>query len=451
MRVFLRLVCCAVVASWAADAAAQGSATLWHHNGSVVSLSAAGAQRQFHYQTPTSDLFELGVRSGTLLFNGRRSDNQYSGMAYVFSRTCGALSYPVVGPVSADQRTVTMYGKAPVLNASCRVVGHRDDVLVFSFSAPTEAAANQAQVIENTAQFNERVPVQREYQFSREEFVEHLLKCLNTDVKGANQEAVRYCDAALSYSGSTEAERSRILRHRGTLEAALARPVPQARQQCHPGCTYCEQETGRCLVQQVTPPNDSILPRAISGFSGTLSEPLVIGLGIGAVLIILLITSRLLVRMKPIAQTVGAPAAVDFPNGVPIWFTLGVLAWIGVAAGGAVIRLERQDIITTQKRLGDEAKAEELGKELRRRDAIRQQQEKQNRRVEEQRREQEQIEQKRRADLENQRAAYERRVEQIAAGIKAGRCGGNPRGAYWCCDAGMWAHPGGNCSRSPPR
>jgi hypothetical protein len=451
MHSSLRLIAWAILASWAIDAAAQGATTLWQHNGSVVSLSSAGARRQFHYQTPASDLLEVGVRSGTLLFDGRRADNQYSGAAYVFSRTCGALPYTVAGPVSLDQRTVTMYGKAPVVNSNCGVIGHRDDVLIFSLFAPTEAPANQAQTIENTAQFTERQPAQREYQFTRNEFVEYLLKCLNTDVSSTNEEAIRNCDAALSYSGSTEAERSRILRHRQNLQAALVRPAQQqSKQQCAPPCSYCDRNTGVCLVMPVTGSGDSILPDAVS-FSTTWSKPLVIGLGFGAALIIFLTTRRLWPRLRPIAQTASGPTQVDFPNGVPIWFALGVLAWVGMAAGGAVIRLERQDIIMTQKRLGEDAKQEELQKELRRRDAVREQQENQNRRVEEQRREQEKIEQKRRAELENERLAYERRVAQIAEGIRSGRCVGNPRGAYSCCDPGLWARPGGGCSRSPAR
>ena len=87
MRLFSRFLCCfAAIALSTSDGVAQSVATLWDHNGSQVSLSANGARRQFHYQTPAADILELGVRSGTLLFDGRRNDNQYSGTAHVFSR-----------------------------------------------------------------------------------------------------------------------------------------------------------------------------------------------------------------------------------------------------------------------------------------------------------------------------------------------------------------------------
>lgn len=76
----------------------------------------------------------------------------------------------------------------------------------------------------------------------------------------------------------------------------------------------------------------------------------------------------------------------------------------------------------------------------------REQQQDEERRNAEQRRHQE--EQMRRTEQQRQQQEFERRVAMITEGIRSGRCGGNPRGAYWCCDPGMWARPGGGCSRS---
>jgi hypothetical protein len=123
---------------------AQGASSIWDHNGSAVYLSADGAGRRFYYQAPRGGLQEVGVQPGTLLFDGRRDENRYSGTAYVFSKFCGALAYAVSGPVSPDQRSVTMYGKAPTLDSNCRVVGYRDDVLVFTFSSSSEIAKAQS-------------------------------------------------------------------------------------------------------------------------------------------------------------------------------------------------------------------------------------------------------------------------------------------------------------------
>src|SRR5437016_4979405 len=119
---------------------AQGASSIWDHNGSAVYLSADGAGRRFYYQAPRAGLQEVGVQPGNLLFDGRRDGNRYSGTAYVFSKSCGGLAYAVSGPVSSDQRSVTMYGKAPTVSTNCRVVGYRDDVLVFTFSSSSAIA-----------------------------------------------------------------------------------------------------------------------------------------------------------------------------------------------------------------------------------------------------------------------------------------------------------------------
>jgi hypothetical protein len=113
-----------------------------------VMLSANGANRQFNYAIPKPG---LPVASGTLLFAGRKSGDNYSGTAYVFSERCGASGYSVSGPVAPDQRSVTMYGKAPRTDASCRVVGYRDDVLVFNFIDANQARdANQGSTQEES-------------------------------------------------------------------------------------------------------------------------------------------------------------------------------------------------------------------------------------------------------------------------------------------------------------
>jgi hypothetical protein len=146
MRIFLAVLYYALTAFSGADVLAQGTPTLWDHNGSQVALYVNGTGRKFNYTTPVPDLLQYGVQSGTLLFDGRRNGSQYSGTAYVFSKQCGPLAYAVSGPVSQDDRTVTLYGKAPVVNASCRVVGYRDDVdvLVFNLLPDTQTGANQS-------------------------------------------------------------------------------------------------------------------------------------------------------------------------------------------------------------------------------------------------------------------------------------------------------------------
>ncbi|WP_456668379.1 hypothetical protein [Bradyrhizobium sp. USDA 3240] len=199
-----------------ADGSAQGTSTRWDHNGSVVSLSASGARRQFHYQIPAADLLQIGVQPGTLLFDGRREGDKYSGTAYVFSKMCGALPYITAGPVAPDQRAVTMYGKAPIVNSSCRVIAYRDDVLVFSLSPETKASTDQSpaeQIAPPTAQ---NIPIQSDSEYNR--LLEQWKVCF--DIERPDQTTgtrIAKCDAALLYSHLTYDDRARLLTRRAAL------------------------------------------------------------------------------------------------------------------------------------------------------------------------------------------------------------------------------------------
>lgn len=126
--------------------------TLWTHNGSTMKLIAEGAGRRFYYVEPRQGMREQGVTPGTLLFDGQRIGDRYSGIAYVFSNRCGSSAYEVSGDVAPDQRSVALYGQAPRRDAECRIVGHRDDRLLFEYvqSAPT-AASPQASELTDSA------------------------------------------------------------------------------------------------------------------------------------------------------------------------------------------------------------------------------------------------------------------------------------------------------------
>jgi hypothetical protein len=105
---------------------------LWSHNGSLMRLLANGTEREFLYEVPRTGLSAVGVSKGTLLFKGIKAGNSYSGTAYVFSQ-CGATPYNVSGPVSDDQRQVTLYGRAPIKDRQCSIASYRDDTLIFKF------------------------------------------------------------------------------------------------------------------------------------------------------------------------------------------------------------------------------------------------------------------------------------------------------------------------------
>jgi len=107
--------------------------SLWDHNGSVVRLTAKGAERQFFYEVPRTGLRPMGVTQGTVLFSGISQGGYYKGTAFVFRTGCAPSPYLVSGPIDDDNRGVTVYGDAPLLNSACEVVGFRHDTLIFSF------------------------------------------------------------------------------------------------------------------------------------------------------------------------------------------------------------------------------------------------------------------------------------------------------------------------------
>ena len=108
-------------------------ASAWLHNGSVMRLSANGPKRFFHYEKPRSGIAKAGAKSGTLLFEGQRDGDRYTGQAYIFRKGCQPTPYIVAGEVSAGERRITLRGLAPKVGADCSVVGTRDDTLIFTY------------------------------------------------------------------------------------------------------------------------------------------------------------------------------------------------------------------------------------------------------------------------------------------------------------------------------
>ena len=122
------------------SAAASTISSHWNHNGSAVSLVSEGKKQKFFYDAPRVGLLDAGVKPGTLLFDGQRSGQNFEGLAYQFYRTCKAHGFLVTGSTSDDRKTITLKGKAPLLDMNCNVTGSRDDVLIFTASqtAPNE-------------------------------------------------------------------------------------------------------------------------------------------------------------------------------------------------------------------------------------------------------------------------------------------------------------------------
>jgi hypothetical protein len=130
----LRSNCHVQVGQQSVQPVSRQPSSLWEHNGSIVSLEANGKSRKFHYEVAKQGLLAVGVRKGTLLFEGQSDGQRYVGTAYVFTPKCGPAPYQVSGPILAAGRTVEMEGQAPSVDErTCRVVGSIDDRLVFIY------------------------------------------------------------------------------------------------------------------------------------------------------------------------------------------------------------------------------------------------------------------------------------------------------------------------------
>jgi hypothetical protein len=103
----------------------------WNHNGSLLKLETDKATRRFVFTEPREGLRQVGVTQGMVAFEGSQSGDVYEGTAYVFSRICGPVGYPVSGSVARDERSIILKGYAPYVDAQCRRAGGRQGVLVF--------------------------------------------------------------------------------------------------------------------------------------------------------------------------------------------------------------------------------------------------------------------------------------------------------------------------------
>ena len=81
------------------DARTKRSSGYCDHNGSimVVTTNRATGTMTIHYAEPKPSLWEIGVRPGTLLVDGRWFGDRFVGRARVFNLVCGAIPYEVAG------------------------------------------------------------------------------------------------------------------------------------------------------------------------------------------------------------------------------------------------------------------------------------------------------------------------------------------------------------------
>lgn len=126
-----------------------GEESIWTHNGSLVRWVSSGRNRWLYYVEPRPALAAIGVRSGTLLFEGQGAANILVGTAYVFSENCSPTPYHVEGVIYSETE-VRLDGAAPIVDPySCEVADSTSDsnhaVLHFHYMMTIDQAPYVAQ------------------------------------------------------------------------------------------------------------------------------------------------------------------------------------------------------------------------------------------------------------------------------------------------------------------
>ena len=105
------------------------------HDGITMALKRQGEGRiEIAYTEVPVQLRELGVKNGTVLVSGQwNTDEVMIGDAYIFTKECGALVYPVRGIVGIDN-ILTIIGPTPV-NCEDRTL-HWNEAAVLRFEPP---------------------------------------------------------------------------------------------------------------------------------------------------------------------------------------------------------------------------------------------------------------------------------------------------------------------------
>jgi hypothetical protein len=117
----------------AEPATEQPKTSFWAHNRSIMYMTEDGTRRQIYYDDPRPGLKEVGVKKGTVLFDGVVDGATLSGTAFVFAKECDPLSFAVTGILTRDGKRITLNGKAPRIGTQCRIVGGKQEELIFDF------------------------------------------------------------------------------------------------------------------------------------------------------------------------------------------------------------------------------------------------------------------------------------------------------------------------------
>jgi hypothetical protein len=115
---------------------------LLNHNGSMFLVEGENSSRAIYYQVPRPAMEEIGVRRGTMLFQGYEDNGDWFGTAYVFKWGCPPIPYRVEGFLESNyygDRYVHLRGAAPFEYIGCTPISYAWDhnsELIFNCMTP---------------------------------------------------------------------------------------------------------------------------------------------------------------------------------------------------------------------------------------------------------------------------------------------------------------------------
>ena len=123
-KLFLAAVASAAMLTSAGAVVGAEDEMTFMHNGSLMRMInlSYGRGIEIRYVEPRPGLADIGVREGTLLFNGQWRGSQLIGQARTFSSGCNPMLYDVKGYVGRYGEII-LEGTAPVVKPyACYVV-----------------------------------------------------------------------------------------------------------------------------------------------------------------------------------------------------------------------------------------------------------------------------------------------------------------------------------------
>jgi hypothetical protein len=109
-------------------------ASLWDIDSSTVveDRTTSNTQLRMVFRVPGGDYAAQGATAGASLLEGDRDGTNVAGIAWAFTPRCAPESYEITGSFSTDGQALTLKGRAPVRDATCKITSYEEKNLLFT-------------------------------------------------------------------------------------------------------------------------------------------------------------------------------------------------------------------------------------------------------------------------------------------------------------------------------